>query len=530
MRYFQTAGIVYPEENYIVARTAEVTDFIQRVKRGKYIVLFAPRQTGKTTFFQTALNELASTAPDYFSVSLNFEAYEKATPLDFYRYLSNDIRAEIEKVFQSRGQVLPDLFAHFLANTTLTDAFSMKEFFGELSRFLPNQRVVVVIDEFDGIPREVVSDFLHTLRRIYLSDRNRCPYSVSIVGVKNITQLNYNASISPFNIQDELKLLNFTLEQVQELLGQYTEEVGQAFAPEVVERLHRQTGGHPVLVNYLARILTEKMDIPKTEIIGMAHFFTAHQQLLEEGNVNLTHLATNVRREPRFQRVLMQITSSDRGRAFNLYDEVVSELATYGVIKRGADRMCEIANPIYLYCILQTFKPAVNGLEDEYYPQDTDNGVDDYLSDAGEIDMTRLLDNFRDFIARAGFRILQVPQTPKEYVGQHLLLAYLDLFVRQVHGVMHLEVQTGRGRIDLMVNHRGRKHIVETKTWQGEKSYRAGKTQLAAYLKLEGVAVGYYVVFDYRKNPESRAETETVAGNLTIRSYVIPVVQEMPSE
>ena len=31
--------------------------------------------------------------------------------------------------------------------------------------------------------------------------------------------------------------------------------------------------------------------------------------------------------------------------------------------------------------------------------------------------MEKLLDNFRDFIARVGFRILQVPDTPQEYVG-----------------------------------------------------------------------------------------------------------------
>ncbi len=530
MRYFQTEGIVYPEENYIVARPKEVADFIKRVKRGKYIVLFAPRQTGKTTFIRDALERLAVAERTYFPIQLNFEAYKNLAVSDFYEWLSEDIREEIEAVFRQRGSTPSEALRQFLTATTLTAPHSMRRFFSRLATFLGNQRVVLVIDEFDGIPRETVSDFLHTLRRIYLSDRHRCPYSVGIVGVKNISQLNYDWSISPFNIQNEFNLPNFTREQVQELLGQYTIEVGQAFAPAVIESLHRQTGGQPVLVNCLAQILTEEMGIPRTEPIGMAHFASAYSRLLDADNVNMTHLTTNVRRNPRFQRVLMQITSSDRGVDFNLRDDVISELASYGVIKRGADRMCEISNPMYLHSILQTFKPTINGLEEEYYPQDTGNDVQDYLTSAGQIDMEKLLNNFRDFIARAGFRILQVPQTPKEHVGQHLLLAYLDRFVRLVHGVMHLEVQPGRGRIVLVVNHRGRKHIVETKIWQGQKSYQAGKAQLAAYLKLEGVAEGDYVVFDYRKHPEPRVETETLAGDLTIRSYVIPVVQEMPSD
>ena len=165
----------------------------------------------------------------------------------------------------------------------------MGRFFRRFSSFLGDQRVILIIDEFDGIPKEAVRGFLHSLRRIYVSNPvSRCPHSIGIVGVKSITQLNYD-TISPFNIQDEFNLPNFTPEQVQELLGQYTEEVGQAFVPEVIESIHKQTAGQPVLVNRFAQILTEELDIPKTEPIMMSHFTTAHAQLLEENNVNITH-------------------------------------------------------------------------------------------------------------------------------------------------------------------------------------------------------------------------------------------------
>lgn len=38
-----------------------------------------------------------------------------------------------------------------------------------------------------------------------------------------------------------------------------------------------------------------------------------------------------------------------------------------------------------------------------------------------------------------------------------------------------------------------------------------------------------YVVFDHRQDPEPRVEVETL-DNVTIRSYVVPVVQERPSD
>jgi len=529
-RTFETRGPVYPERNYVVPRTNEVNDLVERIKLGRYIVIFAPRQTGKTTFFRWALDALEAEDNTYFPIRLDFEAYRNLELSAFYGYLHVDLKKEILRNFQKRQSVSPDALRQFLENSKIIDHVSMIGFFEQLAGNLKNQRVVVNIDEFDGIPQAAVSDFLYSLRRIYLSDNlSRCPYSVGIVGVKSITQLDYDRSISPFNIQDELALPNFTLEQIRNLLLQYTNEVGQVFAPDVIEHLHKQTAGQPFLVNRMAQILTEEMEIPPSETITKAHFDEAHKRILHERNVNISHLVTNIRRDKRFERILMEICSYEKGIPFNLRNELISELATYGIVKEGADGLCEIANPIYHYCIMQVFQPLFNGLEREYLPEDTDAGFLDYLTPDGNINMRSLLANFRDFIARAGYRIMEVPETPQEFVGQNLLFAYLDAFVRLVRGFMYLEVQTGRGRIDLIILHEGEKYIVETKIWEGKNLYQAGKSQLAEYLKLENATEGYYVVFDYRKKPQAREEEEVIKGKAIV-SYVIPVEQKRPSD
>ena len=533
MRSFGTRGRVYPDRHYIVTRTEEIRDFINCIKEGRYIVLFAPRQTGKTTFFRFTTEKLTNQDESFFPIQLNFEPYNNLPPTDFYSTFYRDICKEIETVIQSRTEGSSEETAQFLEGQSIINHISMKEFFESLTDFLSiqqgvKQKIVIIIDEFDGIPQTVVSDFLHTLRHIYLSDNQRCIHSVSIVGVKSITQLNYNRSISPFNIQDEFNLPNFTLEQVQELLSQYTDEVGQSFDQEVIISLHKQTAGQPFLVNRAAQIMTEELNIPKTDMIEMSHFAEALIQLLEERNTNIEHLLTNIRRDRRFERLLMKIASYERGVPFNLDDEIINELTMYGVIKRGPDRMCQIVNPIYQHRILQAFKPAINGLENDYFSEETDADFIDYVTPSGEIDLDSLLNNFRDFISRVGFRILQVPETPQEYVGQNLLYAYLDHFIRTINAGMFLEVQTGRGRIDLLILYNSRKYIVETKIWEGERYHQAGKKQLVAYLKSEKVEKGYYVVFDHRINPQSRVETEAFEG-VTIRSYLIPIVQRKPS-
>jgi len=221
-RTFETRGPVEPSRNYVVPRTTEIADLVQRIKDGRYIVIFAPRKTGKTTFFRWALESLDEKT--YLPIQLNFEEYKELSPEDFYHYFKKDIQKEIE----NSDQICQET-TKFLANYSITSHLSMIHFFEQLAGCLKNRRLAIIIDEFDGIPSAVVKNFLHSLRRIYLSKTpNRCPHSVGIVGVKSITQLNYDRSTSPFNIQDEFALPNFTLSQVRTLLKQYTDEVGQA--------------------------------------------------------------------------------------------------------------------------------------------------------------------------------------------------------------------------------------------------------------------------------------------------------------
>jgi AAA+ ATPase superfamily predicted ATPase len=80
-RTFETRGPVDPARNYVVPRTQEITDLKRRIEDGRYIVIFAPRQTGKTTFFRWTLNTLDET---YLPIQLNFETCKNLSPDDFY--------------------------------------------------------------------------------------------------------------------------------------------------------------------------------------------------------------------------------------------------------------------------------------------------------------------------------------------------------------------------------------------------------------------------------------------------------------
>ncbi len=275
MKTFGTRGPVDAAKNYVVKRSEELANLIKRIRRGHYIVVFAPPQTGKTTFFQQAIDALAVEEPTYLMIQLNFENRENLSAADFYQALSIDLREEIKKAFQKRGNMPSEALTHFLENAQIANNVEMLRFYRGFEKFLENQKFIIFIDKFHGIPLVLENSFLASLRSIYNRHYERCPQSVIFESVEWFIQRDSLSAVSPFNVQDDYGLPSFTLEQVQELLGQYTDEVGQAFTSEVIEALHKQTEGHPLLVNQFAQILTEALDIPKTEVITMEHFSKA---------------------------------------------------------------------------------------------------------------------------------------------------------------------------------------------------------------------------------------------------------------
>jgi len=58
MRTFCTEGPVNRDKNYYILRKALLEDGLRKIDDWKYFTLFAPRQSGKTTYFQMLIDEI----------------------------------------------------------------------------------------------------------------------------------------------------------------------------------------------------------------------------------------------------------------------------------------------------------------------------------------------------------------------------------------------------------------------------------------------------------------------------------------
>jgi len=162
-RTFETRGPVDPERNYVVPRTAEIADLVQRIKNGRYIVLSAPRQTGKTTFFRWALSALVASDDNYFPIQLNFSTFSRASVSVLITQLQRRLSKAIRREWGRRGATIEVELEQFLSHYPLKDHYSFQQLMEELAAHLEYRRVAIIIDEFDGIPQAALNDFLQTL-------------------------------------------------------------------------------------------------------------------------------------------------------------------------------------------------------------------------------------------------------------------------------------------------------------------------------------------------------------------------------
>jgi AAA+ ATPase superfamily predicted ATPase len=517
MRYFNYHGPVNPQQHYFITRRELLAQLMVQLEQGKFFSIFASRQMGKTTFIHEIMAHL-KTLPQYVGIEVSFENYGNLDEMRFCKALQREIDTHLQAVLTRDSSRRSELEAYLGAQPP-HNLLDFSAYYGDVSTLLLPQQLVLVIDEFDVLPREIAERFLRSLRKIYtMRSPTRPPvfHSVALFSIRDVADVVQTGS--PFNIAYKIQLQTFTPEQVAELLAQHTAETGQAFAHEVVERIYEQTGGHPFLVNRLAAILVDEIVTERSIAVSPADLSQALVQLVGERNDNFSTLLRHVNR---LREPVMQILVGEPVR-YNLNYEPVYQMEMYGIV-RQVENFCEIANPIYKKVITENLRPPETDLQTETVR----NGLDwrQYLRQ-DKLDIGAVLRDFARFVERRGQGAFNLTETHREATGQYLLMAYIDLLVKAVGGQTFLEVPTGRGRMDIIVVRGAERHVIEMKIWRGVAELEAGQEQLARYLGTEEVNEGHLVVFHARPQVYGKMNVQELVFDVqveekTIHNYLV---------
>jgi hypothetical protein len=357
-----------------------------------------------------------------------------------------------------------------------------------LNQIVKFKKIVIFIDEFDGIPVSELENFLTTLRELYQRYKkhtDKALYSVGLVGIRNITKL-IIGGVSPFNIADQVKLPPFTLKNVRDLYSQYTEETNQPVTEDAVKKVFDETAGQPWLVNRLGTILTVDIRPETIEPITTEDVERAIKHLLKERN---SHFDNLLEKAKLYKETFVRITFN--GVDYNPDDEDQSWLEQYGLINEENDKAV-VANVIYKRRFLKAFFQESGA--------SADTSLKAYFTSDGLLNMEAILSDFEEYIMQTGVNAFYAGPKPYEKTGQFLLSAWLYQFV-----------EGGKGELI----YQGYKYIIETKINRSnlDKTVEKAIDQLCGkYLLTERANEGYVVVFDLK----------TVVGELcTPRKHIV---------
>ena len=504
VRDFNTEGPVDPGIHYCIPPLERLDrdEILHLIRRRKYFVLHAPRQTGKTSTLKALADTLNATG-ECLCVYANFEVGQTAREdvPEAMRVLLGQIaeRAEVmlddSFVGDVRLQMLDEHGGHGALNVTLARWARARE-----------QPLVLLIDEIDSLEGDSLISVLRQLRAGYDQRPAGFPQSVILCGVRDyrIFSSSKRTNVSggsAFNIKAEsLRLGDFTEDEVQALLGQHTAETGQEFEAGAVERIWELTLGQPWLVNAFAlqACFKDRAGRDRSRPVGVPAIDRARETLILKRVTHLDQLAHQLR-EKRVRRVVMPMLAGSVDWEYSLRDlEYVRDLGL--VAAQGRVRM---ANPIYAEVIPRKLTAAQeSGLESLVSP-----GW--YVDEDGRLDLPKLLCAFQAYfrehseswVRRYGHR---------EAGPQLVLHAYLHRVVNS-GGRITREYAVARGRTDLLVEwpRPGAtlaslpvRHVIECKV-VGKRSgletvIRQGREQTAWYMDRCGAESGHLVVFDMR--------------------------------
>lgn len=518
-RTFEKAGTVNPDISYYVPLEHVVNtdkqDINTMVDESRYFSIFAPRQSGKTTFLKYLCRELHKDRT-YVAVLLSFQKYSRLGVEKFYAQIQKNLYKQlIDRLSVLECEKFDDIKS-YLDNHDLADHISFGDLFEELNRIIEFKKIVVFIDEFDGIPLDELENFLTTLRDLYLEYKDvkqKALYSVGLVGIRNITKL-IVGGVSPFNIADQVEMPPFSLKNVRDLFSQYTEETNQPFTEEAVKKVHEETGGQPWLVNRLGTILTVDVKPGTVKPINQTDVDKATRMLLKEKNAHFDNLYEKAKL---YKETFVEIVFDNV--EYSPYEEDQTWLEQYGLIKdKGGHAV--VANNIYKAMFIKTFFKEVKA--DETISPHV------YALPGNRLDMRRIILNFEQYIAKIGVNAFYKEKKPYEKTGQFLLTAWLYQFVRGGEGDLRYEMRTGLGRMDIILTYKGKKYIIETKVNRHDDITRIlqeGVIQVSRkYLAAEAVDEGHLVVFDTKAHIGTVCEPRVhEEGDKRVTSFIIGI-------
>jgi hypothetical protein len=524
-RRFNTAGLCIEGQHYMVPPIPRLPDAPRLIEQGAFFVVHGLQSMGKSTTLR-AICRMLTAEGRYAAVDFTCETAEPA---------QEDVawaeRIVLDALSDEASRQLP---TELWPPRPWPDAEPGRRLQEGLAAWAVQcpRPLVIVFDEIDAVQGESLRSLLRQLRALHRARPLPGPHSVILCGLRDVRD--YKAASggdpsrlgtsSPFNVKVEsMRIGDFSEPEMRDLLSQHTQETGQPFTPQALDRAWELTRGQPWLVNALAREVVEKIGVEPPNPITREHVDQAKERLVLARQTHLDSLVSKLH-EPRVRRVMEPILAGSLVEPDLTYNEDASYVRDLGLI--APTRPVQVANPIYREIIARVLSTSVE-----------DNVTVDprsFVLPDGRLDFRKLLEEFAAFWREHG-EVLTRRDAYHEAAPQLVLMGFLQRVVNGGGYVMR-EYGIGRGRIDLLVrwpytDSDGKRcwqqEAVEMKVWSehGKDPLAAGMKQLAEYLDRVGLDHGTLVLFDRRSSAKDIEERTVFDRGMADKGHEVVILR-----
>ncbi len=499
---------------------------------GHYVTVWGPRQSGKTWVMREILTRFA--ANNQYEVALLSMQPTKTieSEADILKFLVDELSRWFDRKFPAITRW-----------EELTSLFSPPNF---------TKPLILMLDEFDSLPDEVINNFAHQFRAIHTIILNMVGKSnvekpmlhgLALIGVRSVLGVENMGGGSPFNVQRSQPIPNLTHGEVEGMFRWYERESDQLVEQMVIDRVFYETQGQPGLVCWLGEQLTEPPPehVEGHQTVNMPldiHFFEQvyTQAIYNLPNNNVLNLISKAKQSP-YREVVLSLFNTGAEIPFTYDDELINFLYLHGVISYHTtptnEQFVKFSSPFIQKRLFNYFARTLFRETGQLYPPFTD--LSDVITET-TLNLPSLVRLYERYLQTNRSWLLADAPVRKdlrvyEAVYHFNLYTYLQAFFREWgEGRVWPEFPTGNGQIDLLITYREQLYGLEVKSFKNESSYREGLTQATRYARRLGLRDVVLVSFIEQVSDEIRQKYETPyvdsATNITVRSIFVATSSE----
>lgn len=500
MHFFNTAGPINKNDHFCIdpLKRFNTKEIIQLINQKKYFVLYAPRQTGKTSFLLSLADYLNRTEK-YLCLYLNIESIQIVQ-----KSLDDCIKGILFELSSRARDYLDDNYPESIVMKILNEKgpnFAINEL---LTLWAKNSEkpIVLLIDEFDSLKGEILLSVLSQLRSGYDKRPKLFPHSIILCGVNDIKNKadgineEYNISIeSVFNIKaTSVRLDYFNKKEIKMLFYQHMRETGQKYNDDAFDKIWELTRGQPWIVNALGNELCSEMIPAKRNIsvITSKEIEEAAENLIQKREIHIKHLIEKLKEE-RVKKIILPMLIGD-----DLPEDFTEEDFLYvhdlGLIRKNGK--ITIANEIYREIIPRSLIYSTQLL--------IKYKLIWFFKDNGSLNINKMMRSFQIFYRKHSERWIE-RFTYREAGPQLLLQAFLQRIV-DGGGRISRKYELNREYVTLIISwqygDKLQKIIFDIRNHEEtyKKTMKDGIENLAVDMKKYGSKTGHLVIINQEED------------------------------